>query len=165
MNNNLEDGFQIRQADTDDIPVLVSHHHLMCEEIEASHSDDQEISKGEEMDVAYTEKLQAQLVSGSCRAWVVEYKQRIVASGAVSIVMLVPVPRDPGGRIAHIHSIFTDRGYRRRGFAQRIMRELIDFCKSQRIRRIQLRASDDGRPLYEKLGFKPAKGIMSLWLQ
>jgi ribosomal protein S18 acetylase RimI-like enzyme len=45
--------------------------------------------------------------------------------------------------------------YRRRGIARSIMRELIDRWRSQGFDCVCLHASDEGRPLYEQIGFQP----------
>jgi GNAT superfamily N-acetyltransferase len=45
--------------------------------------------------------------------------------------------------------------YRRRGIARSIKRELIDWCRSQGFDCVCLHASDEGRLLYEQIGFQP----------
>jgi predicted N-acetyltransferase YhbS len=41
----------------------------------------------------------------------------------------------------------------RRGVAETLMRVQLDAVAERGIRRVVLHASDDGRPLYERLGF------------
>jgi len=83
-------------------------------------------------------------------------------TGAVSIMSLVPTPQDPNTSVAYIHSIFTVPEYRGRGFASQILNSILDYCKCAKIKRVQLSASDAGRSLYEKSGFKPADSSMVL---
>jgi ribosomal protein S18 acetylase RimI-like enzyme len=45
--------------------------------------------------------------------------------------------------------------WRRRGVAEALMRAVLDVLALRGIRRIVLHASDDGRRLYERLGFVP----------
>lgn len=49
--------------------------------------------------------------------------------------------------------MYTEPSHRRRGLARKIMTAMLDWCLVQGIKRITLHASDEGRPLYEKLGF------------
>jgi GNAT superfamily N-acetyltransferase len=165
MNSNTENEFLLRQASIDDIPMLVSHHRRMFEEILKSRNEPFTISQLEAMAKAYTEKLQIQLANGICTAWVIEDKCRIIASGAVSVMTTVPVPADPSYHVAYLHSIYTDKDYRRKGLAHRITETAVDYCKSQGIRRMQLNASDAGRPVYETMGFRVADNAMRLWIR
>ncbi|MDM8550454.1 GNAT family N-acetyltransferase [Desulfobacterales bacterium HSG2] len=158
-------GFTIQEAGFEDIPILVRHHRLMFEEIWTLKGLDYDISKLEEMDNAYAKKLQKQLTNNTSKAWFIEDISKIIASGAVSIISMVPVPDDPSDRVAYLHSIYTERGYRNRGFARRIAETAIHYCKSQGIRRMILNASDAGRPVYEKTGFRAADNVMRLWIK
>jgi GNAT superfamily N-acetyltransferase len=59
-------------------------------------------------------------------------------------------------RRATILNVYTDPEYRRRGVARQLMETMIDWCKREGLARVNLRASDTGRHLYESLGFKPS---------
>jgi GNAT superfamily N-acetyltransferase len=164
MNPNTQNEFPLRQARLDDIPTLVSHHRRMFEEILTARNEPFTVSQLESMDKAYAEKLQIQLANGICTAWIIEDKNRIIASGAVSLMTTVPVPADPSCQAAYLHSIYTDKDYRRKGLAHRITETAVRYCKSQGIRRMQLNASDAGCPVYEAIGFRTADNAMRLWI-
>ena len=157
--------FTIQEAGFEDIPILVRHHRLMFEEIWTLKSLNYDISNLEEMDKNYAEKLQKQLRNNTVKAWLIEDISEIIASGAVSVISMVPLPDDPSDRVAYLHSIYTEKGYRSRGFAHRIAETAIHYCKSQGIRRMMLNASDAGRPVYEKTGFQAADNVMRLWIK
>jgi GNAT superfamily N-acetyltransferase len=53
-----------------------------------------------------------------------------------------------------ILNVYTDPAYRRRGIARALMETMIDWCRRERFARVTLHASDDGRHLYESLGFE-----------
>jgi len=165
MNLNTQNEFYIRRASIDDIPTLVLHHRRMFEEILKARHEPFTIFQLESMDKAYTEKLQIQLANGICTAWVIEDKNRIIASGAVSLMTTVPVPADPSYQAASLHSIYTDKDYREKGLASRITKIAVDYCKSRGIKRMQLNASDAGRPVYETIGFRTADNAMRLWIR
>jgi GNAT superfamily N-acetyltransferase len=56
-------------------------------------------------------------------------------------------------RAAHVNAVFVKPAYRRRGIARRLMEMLIAWARERGCTRVRLRASDDGRLLYQALGF------------
>ena len=58
-------------------------------------------------------------------------------------------------RRATILNMYTDPPFRRQGIARRLMQTMIDWCRKEGFVRVDLHASDKGRPLYESLGFEP----------
>jgi GNAT superfamily N-acetyltransferase len=84
----------------------------------------------------------------------------IVAGAGIQIRKLLPRPLPGGAGIrlgpeAIVVNVFTERAWRRRGIAERLMQHVIDWAKSHGIARLVLHASPEGRPLYERLGFEP----------
>lgn len=154
----------IREALTTDISILASHHRRMFEEIWRSKGEalNPEIAIGVEN--AYSQKLELELTAEICKAWVAEDERKIVSSGAITFISLVPNPSDLSPRVAYLHSLYTEKGYRNRKYSQRIIQRVIAYCKSNGINRVQLNASAAGRPVYEKMGFKPAPDSMRLFL-
>ena len=57
------------------------------------------------------------------------------------------------GRLGVIINVFTEPEWRRRGVAEQLLRRLIEWARAENIDRIILHASDEGRSLYERLGF------------
>ena len=57
------------------------------------------------------------------------------------------------GRHAIILNVFTEPEWRRRGVAALLIQHIIDWSREQRLDRLVLHASDEGRALYERLGF------------
>ena len=71
---------------------------------------------------------------------------------------MIPRPGTAGGievRDAQVVNVYTELAWRRRGIAALVMRHLLDYTHANRLNRVSLHASDDGRPLYESLGFAP----------
>jgi GNAT superfamily N-acetyltransferase len=52
-----------------------------------------------------------------------------------------------------ILNVYTEAEFRRRGIAQRVMAVIIAWAEAYGLRGVNLHASDEGRVLYEKLGF------------
>jgi len=138
----------ISEATRDDIEQLAIHHRKIFEEIWEKKSLKLDAAKAQEMEKAYTDKLEKQIPGGSCKAWVVNNGNQLVASGAISIVSYVPVPSDPNHNIAFLHSMYTEKEFRGRHLAQQIIKKAIQYCKENGINRIILNASDAGKPIY-----------------
>jgi len=57
------------------------------------------------------------------------------------------------GRQGTIANVFTEPQWRRRGIAGRLVKEIITWSRNEQIDRLLLHVSDDGRSVYERLGF------------
>jgi GNAT superfamily N-acetyltransferase len=62
-------------------------------------------------------------------------------------------PGDPQGRTGYVFSVATEPGMRRRGFSRQCMTALLEWFRSQDVRKVDLRASAEAEPLYRSLGF------------
>lgn len=57
------------------------------------------------------------------------------------------------GRHAIVLNVYTEPAWRRRGVAEALMRQVIRWAETERLDRLVLHASDEGRALYQRLGF------------
>ena len=62
-------------------------------------------------------------------------------------------PGNPSGRSGYVFSVATDPDMRRRGYARACLVALLDWFREQGVRKVDLRASAEGEPLYRSLGF------------
>ena len=88
------------------------------------------------------------------QAWMADLDGRTVASAGLLWFPHPPGPNNPGGLEAYILNVYTLLEARRLGAARALMELLVDAAKAAGVRRIWLRASEDGRPLYESMGFR-----------
>lgn len=83
--------------------------------------------------------------------------EQVVAGAGLQLIERLPRPDAQGRVIAasegYVFNVFTERPWRRRGVAERVMREVIDWARAHGVRRLTLHASAEGRLLYQKLGF------------
>ena len=56
---------------------------------------------------------------------------------------------------AYVLNVYTEPEHRRSGVARAIMEAILDWSRGQLVARVTLHASNDGRSLYEALGFEP----------
>jgi GNAT superfamily N-acetyltransferase len=98
--------------------------------------------------------------NGQYVGWLVEHQTAVVAGGGILLRESFPVPECCRvDRWAHIVNVYTDPNHRRRGLARRLMKTMLDWCAIQAIGHVTLAASDEGRPLYEDLGFTPTNDM------
>jgi ribosomal protein S18 acetylase RimI-like enzyme len=93
------------------------------------------------------------LEDGILRAWIAFDGERAV--GSASLMLLPALPRI-GQAVPHdgrVRNVYVDPEYRRRGVALALMREALAEAERLRVDRLVLGTSDQGRPLYERLGF------------
>lgn len=152
----------LRVATPGDISHLAKHHRMMFEEIGEKRGIPTDPSALASLEQEYAKKLAREFESGTCISWVIQAGDRIVSSGAISILSYVPVPHDPTLRVAFLHSVYTEYEYRHRHYAREITQEAADYWRKQGIRRLYLFASDAGRPVYETIGFVPVPNMMLL---
>ncbi|MFH2011522.1 MAG: GNAT family N-acetyltransferase [Pseudomonadota bacterium] len=155
----------IQEATINDIEILATHHRKMFEEIWEGKNLSMKESRARELEAAYREKITKQIPEGICFAWVVKDKIKTVASGAITIVSLVPVPSDFNHKVAYLHSMYTEKAHRNKKYAQKIVDRAIKYCQLNGISRVILNASDAGRPIYEKMGFVTSPETMRLFIK
>jgi GNAT superfamily N-acetyltransferase len=151
--------FRIRLATSADLDVISEHRARMF-------SDMDELP--EEMFETFRAQSRAALhrmfERGQYIGWLAsphDEPDKIVAGAGVLLREIPPLPQSNAdgkinivsGRQAAILNVYTDPEWRRRGLAALLMKEVISWARQTGIESLVLHASDDGRPLYEKLGF------------
>jgi GNAT superfamily N-acetyltransferase len=96
-------------------------------------------------------------------AWLVEVDGRPVSSGVGWLEEHMPSPGCFDGRRGHVASMSTEPAHQRRGHARLVLTALMDWFASLEVPRVDLRATADGRPLYEAMGFRELGGATMAW--
>jgi len=93
------------------------------------------------------------LADGSYRHWLaLDAAGRVVGGGGVLLGPWPANPKDPCTERAVILNVYTEPEFRKRGIARLIMLTIVAWVKEQGLHSVNLHASAEGRPLYEKLG-------------
>src|SRR5262249_33244428 len=109
--------------------------------------------------------LRQALADGSYRAWLAQAPDRRVAAGGGVLISSWPArPEDFHTQRALILNVYTEPEFRRQGLARGVMLLIIQWLREQGLASVVLHASDEGRSLYESLGFEPTNE-MRLWLR
>jgi GNAT superfamily N-acetyltransferase len=64
-----------------------------------------------------------------------------------------------GRQLAWIGMVLTRSSFQGRGFARRLLTEILSLADRLNIESVKLDATDQGRPLYEKLGFRDEQAV------
>lgn len=140
----------VRMATTDDVITLIKvrFDYFTTEKWELT--DDQRISISSQLQQYYSKHLNLDFFAA-----LVEDDSGNVISTAFLAISEVPANLSfPTGKTGMILNVLTYPEYRRMGYATNVMNLLIDEAKRQNLSYIELSASELGKPLYEKLGFK-----------
>jgi len=144
-------GASIRPATTSDLATLLEFRMAMIVELfggEYAPDVDQVAT------TAANERWIAEHFGRDFIAWMADIDGRPVASAALMWFPHPPGPKNPTGMEAYILNVYTRPEARRMGLARALMDRLVEAARAAGARRVWLRASADGRLLYESMGFR-----------
>jgi ribosomal protein S18 acetylase RimI-like enzyme len=150
--------FSVRSASLSDLPVIAHHRAAMFWDMGRLAPHQEEALLG-----ATASYLREAMPRGEYLAWIAEddgTPPTTIGGAGVQLRPLVPRPREDSAELelgpeAIVLNVYVEPEWRGRGVAEALMRALLETLAARGIRRIVLHASDDGRRLYERLGFVP----------
>ncbi|MGF1425862.1 GNAT family N-acetyltransferase [Kitasatospora sp. LaBMicrA B282] len=96
-------------------------------------------------------------------AFVADSGDGVLAACAIGVVYRgYEGPFYPGGLWGRVHTVVTDSRRRREGLAEAVTRALVTTLQDRGCSSVELIATPEGLPLYEKLGFDPAARYLTL---
>jgi ribosomal protein S18 acetylase RimI-like enzyme len=142
---------RLRPATTADAAAIVAHRRAMFRDMGYSNTETLD-----SMAARFLPWLEAKMRAGEYLAWLAGADANLIVAGAGLWLMDWP-PHLLGssGRRGNILNVYTEPEFRRMGLARRLTQAAIDWCKANGIDYVILHASDQGRRLYESLGFEP----------
>jgi len=155
--------FRIRPATPLDAPLLAKHRVEMFRDMFRARNSPVPDDTLEALRTAAEPMLGEWVSSGAYLGWLAEPVTRpglVVGGAGVQLRAMLPRPSRDGSSVvsgpeAYVLNVFVERAWRRRGVAAQLMEHVLAYAKERRLRVVSLHASDEGRPLYEKLGFLP----------
>ena len=148
--------FAVREATGSDIQLLARHRASMFRDMgKLPTSEEAELQRATE--AYFTDAMPR----GEYLAWIADSigpPGAAIGGAGVQLRPILPRPRIPAGELelgpeAIVLNVYVEPEWRRRGVAETLMRTLLAALAERGISRIVLHASDDGRRLYERLGF------------
>jgi GNAT superfamily N-acetyltransferase len=141
---------RIRVATLEDLSTVLRHRRGMF--FDMGHRDPVALAAMEKASRPFFERA---LREGHYRGFLAEDERGAVrAGGGVVLLEYQPHPEDPRPRRPFIVNMYTEPEHRRQGLARRLLQAMIDSCRREGHAVVFLHASDEGRPLYEELGFR-----------
>lgn len=141
----------IREVGLEDVAAIVHHRRRMFEDMGYS-----EAALLDRMSERFEVWLRERMAEGRYRAWVAVSETGAVGAGAGLWLMDWPPhvlgESDYRGNIVNV---YTEPEYRRQGLARRLTQTALDWCWAHDLDVVILHASDQGRAIYESLGFRP----------
>ena len=98
-------------------------------------------------------------------SWIALNDTEIIATSGLSFSVIPPFFPVSDGKIAYIMNMFTFPMCRNQGVGTELFKRIVHEAKQLGYKKITLNATDMGRPLYEKYGFKDVQGDMIFFVQ
>jgi GNAT superfamily N-acetyltransferase len=133
----------------EDVDLLVELRDAMWREI-AEGMELGDVSEALDNTREYFEKA---VPSGEYVCLLAEAEARVIGVGGMVIYRKPSQPLSPAGVEGYILNMLTIDEWRGRGVASAIMRELLDSAREAGVGLVWLRATEAGRPVYERFGF------------
>ncbi|HEV2445607.1 MAG TPA: GNAT family N-acetyltransferase [Candidatus Sulfopaludibacter sp.] len=142
---------RIRAASLDDLQHVLHHRRSMYEAM--GHTDSAMLDEVIRVSEIYFRKA---LPAGQYRGWLAEAEDGRIAGGGGIVINDWPAhPRESKPLRVWILNMYVEPAWRRRGIARRLMETMIAWCRDEEYVSVSLHASQEGRLLYESMGFMP----------
>jgi GNAT superfamily N-acetyltransferase len=147
--------YQMRQVNLDDIPTIVQMRYQMF--LDMGFKADK--FPANILDI-WKNYFFTHIGDNSYIGWLVVYfedsKDEMIpiAGGGLVLDDHPPGPYNLNGKIGYIMNLITLPEHRNRGIALKLMKFILDWLRTRNINLASLHASEMGKKMYEKLGFK-----------
>jgi len=147
----MTDAITIRRATADDADELARLRHSMQSELFAT---DPHAPSPDDIVDLNRDYFREKLPTGDFVAFVAESDGEIVATSGVVVYRAPPTGGNPTGVEGYIMNMYTVPAHRGDGIATRLLDHIVAHIRSLGGHRVWLRASDYGRPVYHRYGFR-----------
>ena len=137
------------EASKDDISELIRLRIAYMIDDFGSITDEQRKGMETQLPGYFERKLGTELI-----AFVARDEGRIVSAAYLHIIEMPANAVLLNGMYGEVLSVYTEPGYRGKGLCTRLMQILVEYGRQKGLGRIDLSATDEGYPVYAKLGFK-----------
>ena len=151
--------FHIRQAGARDLDLISDHRARMFRDMGELPPELFDSFRAQSLSI-----LQRMFGDGRYIGWLaspLDQPGKIISGAGVQLREVPPHPQPDangridivGGRQAIIQNVYTEPEWRRRGAAALLIDTIINWTREQGIESVVLHASNEGRAVYERLGF------------
>lgn len=136
------------QADCTDIDELVRMRIAYMVDDFGHISESEEMKLKKQLPDYFFRKLGKELI-----AFVAKDGEKIVSVAYLHIIEMPANLAVLNGLYGEVLSVYTEPSYRGKGLCSQLMKNLVDYGKKMELGRIDLKATTDGYPIYQKIGF------------
>jgi GNAT superfamily N-acetyltransferase len=145
--------FPIRPATLNDLDSIVNHRQWMFRDM--GHAEDATM---EEMSTAFSAWATRHMQGGTYRHWFAAdpITGAIIAGAGLWLMDWLPHLVGPGATYrGNIVNVYTQLEYRGKGLGRQLTQTAVEWCWANGVPVVVLHASDEGRSVYERMGFQP----------
>jgi predicted acetyltransferase len=149
-----------KKADLENIPDLINLRIEFLKEAQnfSSINNDKELFNS--LEKYFSEKIK----NNEFISWLAYKNNVIIATSGICFYTLAPSFKNITGKTAYIMNMYTKPEYRKQGIASNLFIKMIDEAKNLGIKKLVLHATDEGKKIYSKHGFKDENSAMMLTL-
>ncbi|MDF2544820.1 MAG: hypothetical protein K0S47_4538 [Herbinix sp.] len=140
---------EIRKATLSDLDSIVANR---MEFIHSIHEDEFIIPENFAQDTY--EYLKQHLVDDTISAWIAIEHDVIVSIVIVCFYDLLPLISNLNGKTGYVLNVYTLPNHRRKGLATKVLTKIINESQERGVGKLYLNATEEGMPVYKKLGFR-----------
>jgi GNAT superfamily N-acetyltransferase len=136
-------------AKAEDIDELIRLRIAYMKDDFGSVSEEEKAGMESQLPDYFSRKLGTELIAFTARD-----EGKIVS---VAYLHIIEMPANSillNGLFGDVLSVYTEHEYRGRGLCTQLMKNLVEYGRERGLGRIDLKATDDGYPIYAKVGFK-----------
>ena len=146
---------EIKKATIDDIDIIIKNRVMFV-------SGFGEIMSPKQFEEITYNYLKTNIVNDMCICWYALDNEVLVSNAILCVYDVLPNLSNPHGKAGYMLNVWTHENYRKKGIATNLVKNIIDDAKRIGINKITLSATEQGKPVYEKLGFKLLSNEMAL---
>lgn len=152
--------FTIRRATVRDVDTFAAQRAAIFEEVGSAAPG----AEATRLDGLSRTAFVDQVARGTCLVWLAEADGAVVGSSALCLIDRLPSPQNPGPVEAYLVHVYVAPSHRRVGAGSALVRAAVEVAAARGLRRVRLHATEPGRALYERLGFRLRSNDMELRL-
>lgn len=147
----------IRMATVDDIDILVELRIKLLMEVKTDIENYDWCNYSQALNTFYRDNLS----SGKVIAFLAEVSENVVAISIMCFYNIPPLLNNLDGKMALLTDMYTVPKHRNNGLGTILLNNIMEYTQKLGYKKVILNATDSGRKLYEKYGFKDVNGEMS----
>ena len=109
----------------------------------------------------YRDWLAGALATDAYMGWLAEEDDLVVGSIGLWLLPWPHHPKHPGTNVrGYISNMWVDAAHRRKGIGRKLVEAAVEEAKARGVTWMMLHATDEGRGLYESMGWKPGNEMV-----